>query len=503
VNATGYIYETQTGEDEATQNESILVRPSIVGSYSSRKLSASLTANHSIVKNSSDSGIDSDSDSDSENYTDLKYTSTLILIENAMTLALNGAQSYRNVSQQDNYFSDKVLFSENLTKTTRNSAQLSFSVPNPIYLGFTLQSTYSQTKSDRDQESSFGIDNNNLGVTARLYQGKNLRAVNFNISGQYNDTSRTTSENLKSTRVQGEFGFPIVNKFDFLVTGELEEYGSGNLVFANRVNIDTSSYGAGVKWRPSNERNISLTYNQLDQDDKQTNFVGVNIAWAFTSRTILNLDYSKRFSGDAYKFDFKHSLKYLRTSISYSEDVTTYSRLSNSVTNSGVFVCEFGSTELTDCFQPDNLNYQLQAGEEFRSASEIDTDISDEVLFRKSGTASIGYDKRRIKMSINANYSQIEYLESGRINNNSRLNFNFNYSLGRKSNINFESGVAKNQRDGSEEADTIVTNSVNFSRNLARQLNLNVGLRLLDRKSESLERDGSDKRLTVGLNYTF
>ncbi|WP_293746162.1 TIGR03016 family PEP-CTERM system-associated outer membrane protein [uncultured Paraglaciecola sp.] len=508
VNTSGYIYETQIGDEEATQGESILVKPSIVGSYSSRRLSASLSANHSIVKKNSDSSIDTvngtTTDSQSQNYTDFKYTSTLTLIENAMTLSLNGTQGYRNISQQQNYFSDKILDSKDLTKTTRNSAQLSFSIPNPLYLGFNLQGTYSQTKSDRSQESTLGLDNDNLGVVAKLYQGKNVRGVNFDVSAQYNDTSRSNLQNFKSTRVQANFGFPIVNKIEFFVTGGLEEYDSGNIEFSSRSNIDTSSYGAGLKWNPSNERTISLTYNQLDEGDKQTNYVGLDLAWAFTSRTALNFDYSKRFFGDSYRLGFKHSLKSLRTSVTYSEDVTSFSRLGASTTTiTGIFVCEFGSTDLADCFQPDSLDYQLQAGEEFRATTEIDTDITEEVLFRKTGTASIGYDKRKIKVSINANYSQTEYLESDRINTNRRLSFNFNYALSRKTNISFASTVAKNQRSELEDADTIVTNSLDFKRNLTRQLKLSVGLRLLDRKSDTLERDGSDKRLTVGLNYTF
>jgi uncharacterized protein (PEP-CTERM system associated) len=512
INTTGYIYETQIGEEEATQNKSILIKPSIQGSYSSRRLRASVTANHSIVKksSSSDSIIDTDTGtgtgtaSDTQNYTDLKYTSSLELIENALTLSLSGAQSYRNISQQQQYFSDKVLSSEGLTKTSHNSAQLNFSVPNPIYFGFTLQGAYSKTKTDRSQESTIGFDSDNLGVVARLYQGKNIRRMNFDISAQYNDTSRANSQNFKSTLVRGEIGFPIIQKVDFIVTGNLSEYDTGQTGFAGRPNLDTSSYGAGLKWKPSNERNVSVTYNQLDEGDNQTNYVGLNLAWAFTSRTAFNFDYSKRFYGDAYNFNFKHSLKSLRTSVSYSEELTTYSRLGASTTNiTGIFVCEFGSTDLTDCFQPDSLDYQLQAGEEFRATTEIETDITEEVLFRKSGNASIGYDKRKVKISIDTTYRQTEYLESNRLNTNRSLRFNFNYALGRKTDISFTSTIAKDQRSESDNTDTIVTTSINFKRNLTRDLKLNVGLRLLDRESDDLERNGNDKRLTVGLNYTF
>lgn len=506
LDTSGYVYETQFGNSEEAQSQALTIKPSISGNYSSRRLSASLTANHTRVNQYGDSdNIDgSDDNSTNQNYTDLRYTSSLSLIENALSLTLNGSQSYRNINQQQDLSSDRILASEGLIKNRNNSAQLNFSIPNPIYLGFALQSNYSKTQTEQSQESALGIDSDNLGVSARLYQGKNIRNFSFDVSAQYNDTSRASFQRFKSTRAQANVGFPIIRNIDFLIIGSLEDYDTGQTEFANRPNVDTTSYGAGLRWRPSDERILSLTYNQLDEGDNQTEFWGVNLAWALSSRTALNFDYGKRFYGDAYGLEFKHSLKSLRTSVSYSEDVTSFSRLNTFGSDTiGIFVCEFGSSELTDCFQPDSLDYQLQVGEEFRAFTGIETDISEEVIFRKSGRASIGYDKRRVKISIDATYSRTEFLESDRLSTNRTLRFNFNYALGRKTDISFISTVAKNQFSELEDADTILTSSINFTRDLTAKLKLDLGFRLLDRKSNTLERDGSDKRLTVGLNYRF
>ena len=502
LNAEGSVYKTKFGDNEATQTEAIVIRPSILGSYSSRGLSASIAASHSRIKRSVDTaGVN---DNTSQNFTNLRYTSDFTLIKNSLFLKLNGAQNYRAVNQQQADFSDEILASEDLTRYKNNSAQLNFSIPNPIYLGFTLQSTYSKTQTDKSQAGQTGVDGDNLGVSARLFQGKNIRPISFDISVQYNDTSRANFQNFESTRLRGDFGIPIIKEVEFIVTGNMEKNDSGQVQFTNRPNLDSSSYGAGLRWIPNNGRNLSLTYNQLDNDGNKTDFLGVNINWAFSSRTGLDFDYGKRFYGDAYTFNFRHSLKSIRTSVSYSENVTTFSRLNASSNDiNGIFVCEFGSTELTDCFQPGSLDYQLQVGQEFRASTEIDTDISEEVLFRKSGTATIGYDKRKIKMSINAIYQRTEYLESNRLSTNRSLRFNFTYALGRRTNINFASAVSRNQFSELGEPDTTITNSINFKRNLGRYLNMNISARLLDRESDNLGRDASDKRLTVGLNYTF
>jgi uncharacterized protein (PEP-CTERM system associated) len=502
LNTTGYVTETEIGDNEATQTEALIIKPSILGSYKSRLLSASLTANHSRVRRSVDN--EDGNDTSNQNYTDLRYTSYLTLIENALSLTLSGAQNYRVINQQQYGFSDVILGSDNLTKTRNNRAQLDFSIPNPLYVGFTLQSTYSKTQTDQSQAGQIGVDGDNVGLTARLFQGKYIRPINFDISAQYNDTSRANFQNFESTRLQGNFGIPIIREFEFLITGSLDEYDTGQTGFSSRQNLDTTSYGAGFKWTPSNGHNLSLTYNQLEEGENQTKFIGVNLEWAFSNRTALNFDYGKRFFGDSYTLNFNHSLKSLRTSVSYSEDLTTFSRLGASSTNiTGIFVCQFGSTDLVDCFQPDSLDYQLQVGEEFRATTEVVTDISEEVILLKSGTVSIGYSKRKVTMSIDASYRRTEYLESDRLSINRSLRLNVNYAIGRKTNISFASTVVTNQFNELETADTIMTTSIDISRDLGRYLKLSIGARLLDRESDNLERNGTDKRLTVGLNYTF
>jgi uncharacterized protein (PEP-CTERM system associated) len=510
LNTTGYVYETEIGDNEATQTEAFTIKPSLLGSYRSRLLSASLAATHSRVRQSVAS--DDETDNTNQNYTILNYNSTFTLIENSLSLTLNGTQNYRVVNQQQAGFSDEILGSSNLTKSRNNSAQLNFSTPNPLYFGMTLQSTYSKTQTGLSQDGQtgvgvgvgVGVDGDNVGVSVSLFQGKYIRPINFNISAQYNDTSRANFQNFESTRVQANVGFPIFKDIDFVVTGSLDEYDTGQAALTDRSNLDTTSYGAGLEWTPSNGRNISLTYNQLEEGENQTKFIGVNLAWAFSTRTALNFDYGKRFFGDSYTLNFSHSLKYLRTSVSYSEDLTTFSRLGASSTNiTGIFVCQFGSTELIDCFQPDSLDYQLQVGEEFRATTEVVTDISEEVILRKSGTASIGYSKRKVTMSIDASYRRTEYLESDRLSINRSLRLNLNYAIGRKTNISFASNLATNQFNELETADTTMTTSINFSRALGRYLNLNIAARLLDRESDNMERNGTDKRLTVGLNYTF
>jgi uncharacterized protein (PEP-CTERM system associated) len=503
VNTTGYVYETQIGENEATQNESILIRPSIVGNYTSRILSASLTANHSIIKKPSESNIDSES----QNFTELRYNSSLMLIKNVMGLSFSGSQNYRIVSQDQNYFADKILDSGQLTKSQRHVATFNFMTPNSSYLGVNFQTSYSKTDTEESITNISGIDGSNLSSYLRFFQGSRAERYSFDISAQYNDTSRGLRQDFKSTILQGTIGIALSNKTQFIVVGSSSDYDADlSLSNSNRPITDTTSLGLGFQWQPLNERIIKLTYNQLDERENKTDYIGLNINWALSSRTALKADYSKKFYGDAYALNFDYNLKSFRSSIQYDEEVTTFSRL-NSTSDSGIFVCELGSTDLLTCFQPDSIDYILQAGEEFRNTTQFDTDISDEVLFRKTGSINLGYDKRKLSTSLNLAYSRTEYLESSRVQTNKSIFLNIAYKLSKKTNVTFSTKRARRTFDGVFIGQTETTVDLNMNRNITRNLKLNLGARLLNRDRDvdtDLERpDVSDKRLTMGVTYTF
>ncbi|MGS2721784.1 TIGR03016 family PEP-CTERM system-associated outer membrane protein [Paraglaciecola aestuariivivens] len=514
IDSKAYFYESEIAEQDPTQTKSIVLKPSLTASFASRKLQMSFTANHSKVKEVDSDDLLGDSDSTSEtetsnnssdkDFTDYKFTSSLSVIDNVLTLGLNGSQSYQNRSQQQEGFSDIIVNSNNLTKRQNYGALVNLSVPNPSYLGFNLQSRLQNTKTSQTIDNETGLDNKNIGITSRIYNGKDVRFINFDFTTQYRDTSRTNFQNFKSTRANGQIGLPLFSDLEFVVTGSLEEYDTGQASFFNRVNLDTHSYGAGINWRPSDSRQLALTYNRLTENDKETDFLGVDLNWAFSSRTSVNLDYGKRFYGDSYSFGLKHATKSIRTSVSYSEELTTYSRLGESTTNiTGIFVCEFGATDLAECFQPDSLDYQLAAGEQFRATTEVITDINEEVMLRKMGTASIGYEKRKFKVSLNANYQHIEYLESDRERTNNRVSLSVNYSLGRKSNISLVTNIAENKYSELDAPDLIKTTTLNFNRSITRYLKFNLSASVLDRQSDSFERNRTDNRLTLGLNYRF
>ena len=497
VAATTYLFETKKEDVQSQSNQALVVAPSVVAYYSSKRLLTSFAVDHTNVEQKKDiEGAD-------KNYTDYKYNSILTLIPNTLNVRINGQQNYRVVNQQQEFVVDKILAAGDLTKFSSNLASVDFVIPNPKYFGLNIQSSYSKTNSDESIDSSPGLKGDNTAASVQLYQGENIDNFIFNLDTQYNDTSRANFEDFKSTQLQGSLGVLIIKDMSFILAGDIENYDINPENFSRRTDLDTTSYGAGIEWQPRNERKLRLTYNQLDRGDNVTNYVGVNIDWAFSNRTLLRFDYSKKFYGDAYSFDFSHALKSVRSSINYSEQVTSFARALSTTNPIGLFVCQFGSSDLTDCFQPDSTTYQLQAGEEFRTLSEIGSDISEEIIFRKTGSFNLAYQKRRIKASVTASYGKTEYLESNRVQTKRNIRLNLSYALGRKTDLNFSTTIARNSNNDNETADRLIRSDLNFERALGKNLQLTTAIGIIKRESDIEELNVEDNRLTVGLSYTF
>jgi uncharacterized protein (PEP-CTERM system associated) len=494
VEAKIYVYETKEEQTTSKNNQAIVVMPSILTSYSSKRLLTSFIAKHTKVERKIDvEGAD-------KNHTDYKFNGILAVVPNTLNITIIGQQGYKVVDQQQEFIADNVLTDDNLTKFNNNSGSIGFTIPNPKYFGLTIQSTYSQTETEESIDADDGLKSDNTLTLVQLNQGKNARNYSFSFAARYNDTSRTNFEDFRTSQARGLVGLSITKNMSLVLTGNIEKYDFNQESFSEETNLDSNSYGAGIKWQPRNARALTITYNQR-QEDNETKFLGINIDWAFSSRTILKFDHSKKHYGDAFSLDFGHAVKAVRSSIRYREQVTTFSRPESTSNPIGLFVCQFGSTELTDCFQPDNTNYQLQAGEEFRALSEMGYDISQDIIFTKSGSFNLSYQKRRIKASIDASYRKTESLESDSVRTNRNVRLNLSYTLSNKANFNLSTTLARNLYDNNVTPDNIINANLDFKRTLSRNLELSIGIGIVYRNSVVQERDIKNRRLTIGMNY--
>ncbi|GAC03563.1 hypothetical protein JEU11_00850 [Paraglaciecola chathamensis] len=498
ITTSGYYYKTEIGEEPSENTEAVSIIPKLVTLYNARVASASLVLENTTVEQRSDRP------NTDKSFTEFRYNASTQLIENSLTFSVNGDHSYRAIEASDTIIADKVLSSSELTKTTSDAAQLSFMIPNPKFIGLSFQTGFSKTSSDDTLATDTGLNGETTFASAQLYQGGHFKGFTFLLSSQYYDTKRDSAQDYASTLSSARVGLDISSEISFVLVGSDSDYGLDESGFSGeRQNLDTTSYGAGFIWNPYADNTIEITYNKLDEGDNTTGYVGINTQWAFSERTAMQFTYGKRFYGDAYSFNFDYKLKSFSANATYNEDVTSYSRLSFEAGPTSLFVCPIGSTEFAECFQPNSADYALQAGEEFRGLNSFTTDITDETLFRKSGRIGFGYDKGKLNASLNLTNNTTEYLESNRDQTTNTASLSLSYRLNRRNTLGLSSSFSSVDYSDSDLTNDVTNLTINFNRKLSRQLTMDVSARYVERETEDENRDLTDSRLTVSLNYQF
>ena len=498
LKSTAYAYQTEERNGNTEDNLALVVTPNVTGIYDSKKVDIAINAAHTLVQQNDEE------DGANKNFTDLKLNSNIDLIENFLRMNISGSQNYQVINSSQNLFSDKVLSSGDLSKIQRYSAMLNFSVPNPEYIGFDWSTNYSDTSVDASANENPGLDGNNFSASSRIYSAKYISMLTFDFGVNYNNTVRSNFSNFKSTVISGNVRLQLYDQLKLVLQGSDENYDADfETQSGGRTNLDSSSYGAGFAWLNKDNDGIELTYNRLEEANNTTEFVGVNINWAFSPRTTIDMNYGKRAYGDAYELNFKYQLKSFRSQLSYNEEITSYARMGATTNSFAIFVCSIGAADLSECFQPDSLNYVLQPGEEFKVYTGLTTDITNEVILTKAAKYVIGYDIKKLKVSFDIGYRETEYIESNRLQKYHTAGLNIDYRLTRRTNIGINTNAAHRESEQKNGSEDTVTVGFSVSRKLSRDASLNADIRYLDRSSDNENRDVTDKRLTVGFKYQF
>ncbi len=496
----------------------VVITPSLSLLYSSKRVDGFWRANHQHIYRSVDDS------STTQDFTNYNYGADVSLIDKVLNFRINGSLSNRAPNLNSFQTDDILLNSGNLSKTRRNNSSLSLNIPTGEYIGLTSTLSYSDSKSERTETGFTGLENSIYSLSSNLVTGSNFKRVygllNTNVSLQKRPQG---NGDVLSRQAQAELSVNLLGDFGLTVTATNEgnQVSSDNNVFSRSRNFST--YGAGLSWRESNNRFITITINKTDgnqlgqeNQDNET-FVGLNTEWQFTPRTSLTARYGRRVFGESGEFSLSHQIKRLRTQIRYSEEITSFSSLDNNPSSLGVFVCADGIRDLSACFQPSSLNYSLAPNEEFVQFSDPNTEISDELILRQALSWQIGISKRRTRVSFNGRYSLNEYLESDRLTRTYSAGVVLGFQVGSKTDLSFSSqyAVSNNQFEGNNDESNSLTSTFSISRSIGRYLNVSLNARYLKRdivdvffsgagqNLEGIDEDLRDRRITLRVNYQY
>ncbi len=510
-------------EQKQTLNSTnFIIRPRLSLNYESKRASGFWSASHNHVRRSLE-------DADvTNNYTNYAYGGSFAAIKNLLTFTANGALDYQSTVPNGFLVDSFLLNAENLSKIRSNQFGANFNLPRGHYFGHSSKINYSITESEERENSSLQLDSNVLSITTQTVTGKNFERFNAQIQSNFSVSDRSENGDYTNRQLNGEMSYRVYSNLGVLVNASHEgnQVDSQNNTFSQARQFNRA--GAGLIWRESDTKQIALTWNTAnnasiedededgDEDEDNKGFIGLNADWQFTPRTQLSAGYSRRFYGDSGNFSFNHRIKRFRTQIEYTEEVTSFSRLIANPENLGVFICADGITDLSACFQPNSLNYQLQANEQFIQFSSLNAEINDELILRKALTWQMGTELRRTKVSLNGRYASNDYLESDRLSRTYSAGSSVSFDIGQKTNLSWTTDYALTDEivEGQRGESEVMTTKFSVKRSIGRYFRLSLDFSYLQRDTEGLVSGGlgnsgglsgdiKDRSISLNLMYTL
>ena len=360
---------------------------------------------------------------------------------------------------------------------------------------------------------------NQQGINSRITStnGTGARHVFWEVEHDYQDLE---NNNQKGKQSQSEVKIGWITGYGlnpFL--RYYDEDNSGDINNSNR-SIESNSYGLGVRWLITPRLALNASYNQpigdnLDLDgDEQEAYVNASVQWQPSPRTKLTANISERFYGTSYGLDFTHRNKRLTNSISYVEDVQTFTRNNFAANLVGFYFCPSSNiTSVADCIikdegtifpdnpnNPDNPGFQLFPIQDF-------TLVEDNVFsLNKTLNWSSVLALPRTTISFIASHQNRENLETFNEDEQSAASLNVSRKVSGRSSISFDLSYTETnlQIDTEfERIDRYRRYEISYQKSLNSALSFDLSLSYLNRASDNALSNYEEGRVSAKVTKGF
>ncbi|MCZ8529780.1 TIGR03016 family PEP-CTERM system-associated outer membrane protein [Alteromonas sp. PRIM-21] len=460
---------------------------------------------------------DNDDTSQRQDYAEYNYSAQWVPFKNLLSFQAAGALIYQNTNSSNFLLSDFIANSDSLAKTRSNRLLSTLTLDHGDWVRGQGTASYSDTASERSLTNNNALDNDSYQLTGTLVNGDEAKYFIWSVTGTYQNTERSQTNNgdfesrtgdaYIDTRIYGDWAFRLTAGHEANQISDRDD--------TNSLVREFNSYGAGLTYRQAENRYISITANKSDsdiEDDDGETFVGVDLQWALSTRTRIAATYGRRFYGESASASIGYNSKYLRTSFSYSEDVTNTSRLLADPENLGVFVCPAATTSIADCFQPNSLSYTPNAGEQLVQLTSQNVEFDDNIILRKSANFQSGYDFSRVTLAFSWRYSEDDYLDEDRLRRTYSFGTNLAYKIGSYTNITSSISYANITGQGAEETFRGESDnwnaSIGLEREFGRRLKASIDARYLEQEGDlsaggQFGNNYTDRRISASITYTY
>jgi len=517
ASAKGIFQDVESEENGNFSLNTLSVTPGVNVAYQSRTFNGLWQGKLTHISR------DSDDNSREDNYGEYSYSAEWAPVDELITFQASGALNYQNAQAGNFLVSDFFTNADALAKTRSNRFGTTVTLSQGDWVRGQGTASYSDVASERNAlNNGFALDNDTYQLTGSLTNGDEAKYLIWNLTGAYQNTDRAQNGNgqFVSRTGSGYVDMHVFENWAVRVTASHEANQISGRNDTSSLVREFNSYGAGITYRQSNNRYISLTANTSDSsldDDNNESFIGVDIQWALSARTQISATYGRRFFGETASANISYNSKYFRTAFGYSEDVTNTSRLLANPENLGVFVCPVTSSAIASCFQPNSLAYVPNANEQFVQISTQNVEFNDNIIVRKSSNFQMGYDFSRVTLGMSWRYSLDDALDQDRLIRTYSLGSTLAYKIGSYTNLNASVNYANIEQRSEQQAISGESDNWNaamgIERTLGRSLTVGADLAYIDRSGDSINGGGvgggffganfTDRRITLSLSYTY
>ena len=507
------IYQSVDTEENGNRSlTTVTVAPKVNATYQTRTFQGLWSGTYTHLER------DNDDTSQRQDYAEYSYSAQWVPFKNLLSFQAAGALNYQNTNSANFLVSDFIANSDSLAKTRSNRLSSTLTLDQGDWLRGQGTASYSDTASERSLTNNNALDNDSYQLTGNLINGDEAKYFIWSVTGTYQNTERgqTNDGDFESRTGDGYIDTRIFGDWAIRLTARHEANQISDRDDTNSLVREFNSYGVGLTYRQAENRYISLTANKSDSDlgeDDGETFVGVDMQWALSTRTQIAATYGRRFYGESASATIGYNSKYLRTSFSYSEDVTNTSRLLADPENLGVFVCPTATTSIADCFQPNSLSYTPSAGEQLVQLTSQNLEFDDNIILRKSSNFQAGYDFSRITLAFSWRYAEDDYLDEDRLRRTYSFGTNVAYKIGSYTNITSSINYANITGQGAEdvfrgESDNWNA-SIGLEREFGRRLKASIDARYLKQEGDlntgisQFGNNYTDRRLSASITYTY
>lgn len=507
------IYQSVDTEEHGNRSlTTVTIAPKVNATYQTRTFQGLWSGTYTHLER------DNDDASQRQDYAEYSYSAQWVPFENLLSFQAAGALNYQNTNSANFLVSDFIANSDSLAKTRSNRLSSTLTLDQGDWVRGQGTASYSDTASERSLTNNNALDNDSYQLSGKLINGDEAEYFIWSVTGTYQNTERgqASEGDFESRTANGYIDTRIYGDWAIRLTARHEANQISDRDDTNSLVREFNSYGAGLTYRQAENRYISLTANKsdsdLEEDDGET-FIGVDLQWALSTRTRIAATFGRRFYGESASATIGYNSKYLRTSFSYSEDVTNTSRLLADPENLGVFVCPTATTSIADCFQPNSLSYTPNAGEQLVQFTSQNLEFDDNIILRKSSNFQAGYDFSRITLAFSWRYAEDDYLDEDRLRRTYSFGTNVAYKIGSYTNITSSINYANITGQGAEdifrgESDNWNA-SIGLEREFGRRLKASIDARYLKQEGDlntgisQFGNNYTDRRLSASITYTY